>query len=141
MIKITETINIPDDELMFTASRSSGPGGQYVNKVNTRITLWFDVAGTPSLSDDQKNRIQTHLSTRISKTGVLRVIAQSSRSQIANKELAIQRFVELIKEALQENPPRKKTRIPFGARQQRIDAKKHRAGFKKLRSQKFLPEE
>jgi ribosome-associated protein len=141
MIQITETINIPDDELTFTASKSSGPGGQYVNKVNTRITLWFDVAGSPSLTEDKKLRIQSHLYTRISKTGILRVIAQSSRSQTANKELALQRFVELIGEALQENPPRKKTKIPLKARQQRIDSKKHRSRFKKLRSKYISPEE
>jgi ribosome-associated protein len=140
-MKINDNVDIPDDELTFTASKSSGPGGQYVNKVNTRITLWFNLTASPSLSDDQKNRIQTHLSTRISKTGVFRVIAQSSRSQIANKELATQRFVELIKEALQENPPRRKTKIPSKARQQRIDAKKHRSRFKKLRSKYISPEE
>jgi ribosome-associated protein len=141
MIKISDELNIPDDELTFTASKSSGPGGQYVNKVNTRITLWFDVTGSPSLSDDQKNRIQTHLSTRISKTGILRVIAQSSRSQIANKELAIQRCIELLREALQQNPLRKKTKIPAKVRQQRIDAKKHRSRFKKLRFKIVSPEE
>jgi len=140
-MKINDNLYIPDDEITFTASRSSGPGGQYVNKVNTRITLWFDVAQSPSLTEDQKMRIQIHLSTRVSKTGMLRVVAQSSRSQLANKELATLRFVELIKEALQENPPRKKTRIPSGARQQRIDSKKHRSRFKKLRSKNISSEE
>ncbi len=141
MIQINETVNIPDDELTFTASRSSGPGGQYVNKVNTRITLWFDVGESSSLSDDQKNRIKTHLSTRISKTGMLRIVAQNSRSQLTNKEVATQRFVALIREALQENPPRKKTRTPLKARQQRIDEKKHRSRFKKLRFKIVTPEE
>ena len=140
-IRITETINIPVDELTFIASKSSGPGGQYVNKVNTRIMLLFDVNGSPSLSEDQKLKIQHHLSTRINKAGVLRVIAQSSRSQIANKELAIERFVELIHRAIQENPPRKKTRIPVGARQKRINGKKHRGRFKKLRSKIIAAEE
>jgi ribosome-associated protein len=140
-MKINDNVDIPDDELTFTASRSSGPGGQYVNKVNTRMTLWFDLARSPSLTEEQKFRIQNHLSTRISKTGMLRVVAQGSRSQMANKELATLRFVELIKEALQENPPRKKTRIPAGARQKRIDEKKHRSIFKKLRSKRLSSEE
>lgn len=140
MIKINGTLFIPEDEISFTASKSSGPGGQYVNKVNTRMTLCFDVAGSPSLSEDQKIRITKHLSTRISKTGMLRVVAQSSRSQLANRELATERFVALIKEALQENPPRKKTKVPAGVRQKRIDAKKHRSRFKKLRSRIITPE-
>jgi ribosome-associated protein len=141
MIQINETVNIPDDELTFTASRSSGPGGQYVNKVNTRMTLCFDVAGSPSLSKDQKIRILKHLSTRISKSGTLRMVCQSSRSQLTNKEVVTERFVELIREALQENPPRKKTRTPLKARQQRIDEKKHRSRFKKLRFKIVTPEE
>lgn len=141
MIRIAEHINIHDDELIFTASRSSGPGGQYVNKVNTRITLWFDVADSPSLTQEQKIQIQTRLSTRISKTGMFRVVAQSSRSQLANRGLAIERFVELIKEALQENPLRKKTRTPFKARQQRIDEKKHRSRFKRLRAKIMSPDD
>jgi ribosome-associated protein len=141
MIRIDDHLDITDDELTFTASKSSGPGGQYVNKVNTRITLWFDVAGSRCLSDDQKRRIRTHLSTRISKTGVLRVVAQSSRSQIANRELAAERFVELIKEALQDTTPRKKTGIPARVHQKRLDGKKHRAKFKRLRSKNIFPEE
>jgi ribosome-associated protein len=141
MIKINDNLFIHDDELTFTASRSSGPGGQYVNKVNTRITLWFDVAGSPSLTEEEKSRIQSHLSTRISKTGMLRVIAQSSRSQMANKELAIERFVELLNQALHENPLRRKTRAPARARQQRLDEKKRRSRFKQLRSRNIFPEE
>jgi ribosome-associated protein len=141
MIKINNNLFIPEDELIFTASRSSGPGGQYVNKVSTRITLLFDIAGSPSLSAEQKRLIQAHLSTRISKTGVLRVIAQASRSQMVNKELARERFVELINQALHVNAPRRKTRVPAGVRQQRLDEKKHRARFKKWRARNVFPEE
>jgi ribosome-associated protein len=140
-MKIQDNLQIPDEELKFIASKSSGPGGQHVNKVSTRVTLLFDVAGSPSLSDEEKNRILTHLSTRISKSGVLRVIAQSSRSQVANKELAMERFAELIRQALYVDPTRRKTRVPAGVRQQRLNEKKHRSRFKKWRSKNILPEE
>jgi ribosome-associated protein len=134
MIQINDQIQISEDELNFTASKSSGPGGQYVNKVNSRVTLWFDLAASSALTDDQKSRIAGCLATRISKTGILRVSAQSHRSQTANKELAVERFIELIKDALSESPERKKTKIPAKARRRRLDEKKHRSAVKKLRS-------
>jgi ribosome-associated protein len=134
MIKITEDIYISEDELKFTASKSSGPGGQYVNKVNSRVTLWFDVIGSTNLTEDQKFRIRNFLSTRVSKTGMMRVSAQSHRSQTANKELSVERFTQLLKDALEEVPARKKTKIPFYTRRSRLDEKKHRGSVKKLRS-------
>lgn len=91
MIRITDNISIAEDELKFSAARSSGPDGQHVNKVNTRITLWFDVGGSPSLNPDQKRRILSRLKTRISKDKRLRVVSQRHRSQAANREAAIER--------------------------------------------------
>ena len=79
MIEVTNEISIPEDELRFTASLSSGPGGQNVNKVNTRVTLWFDVVNSPSLSPEQKELIASRLLSRISKDGLLRVISQQTR--------------------------------------------------------------
>lgn len=134
MIQITNDIYISEDELKFTASKSSGPGGQYVNKTNSRVTLWFDVSESPNLTEDQKLRIRNFLATRVSKTGILRVTAQSHRSQTANKELSVERFIQLIKDALEESPVRKKTKIPPRARRQRLEGKKHRSSVKKLRS-------
>ena len=80
MIRITDTLFIDEDELTFTASRSAGPGGQNVNKVNTRITLWFNVAASPSLSPEQKERILANLPTRVSKDGVLRVVSRAAEA-------------------------------------------------------------
>src|SRR5208337_733977 len=94
MIKITDHISIPEEELSFTASLSGGPGGQNVNKVSSRVTLWFDVVNSPALSPEQKELVMSRLGNRIGKNGVLRVISQQTRSQAENKELAIERFVE-----------------------------------------------
>ena len=138
MIQITETLSIDEDELKFSASRSSGPGGQHVNKVNTRITLWFDVGQSPNLTLAQKNRILSRLKTRISKDKRLRVISQQHRSQIANKETAIERFTQLLKDALAVLPPRKKTKVSKNANQRRIDGKKHHSRIKKHRA-KIIP--
>lgn len=140
MLYITDTIAIDEEALTFTASRSAGPGGQNVNKVNTRITLWFDVAACPDLSPEQKERLMARLSTRISKDGVLRVVAQGSRSQLANRETAIERFAGLLRDALADAPPRKKTRISKSAHERRMDAKKIQ-GLKKKQRGRIPPED
>ena len=136
-VKITEKLSIPVSELMFTACHSSGPGGQNVNKVNTRVTLWFDVANSPSLPDHQKELIRTHLPTRINKSGVLRVVSQKYRSQAQNRNTAIERFVSLLHEALKEELPRKETMIPRAAKRRRLDEKRHRSLIKHDRSKKI----
>ncbi len=133
MIAISDDIIIPEDELTFTASRSSGPGGQNVNKVSTRMTLCFDLDNSPSFSEDQKTRIREQLATRITKTGVLRVTSQKHRSQTANRDMAIERFIALINDALTETPPRRPTRMSRQARRQRLADKKHRGRIKQNR--------
>jgi len=121
------------DELRFTYSRSSGPGGQYVNRVETRVTLLFDVAGSPSLTDEQKRRIRRRLATRINKEGVLRVVSQRHRTREANRRAAVERFEELLAEALRSRRPRRKTRVPEGAKRRRIVAKRRRGEVKRSR--------
>jgi len=116
MIKINDKISIPEDEPVFTASQSSGPGGQNVNKTSTRVTLWFDVANSPSLAPEQKDLVMRRLKTRIGRDGVLRVISQQTRSQAANRELAVGRFVELMQDALRQVPMRKRTRVRSSTR-------------------------
>lgn len=140
MIKITDHISIPEDELSFTASLSGGPGGQNVNKVSSRVTLWFDVVNSPSLSQEQKGLVLRRLENRIGKDGVLRVISQQTRSQAENRQLAIERFVELLQDALRQVPIRKKTRVSKGAKLRRLEEKKQRSLLKNERS-KRLPRE
>jgi ribosome-associated protein len=137
LIKITENLSIPVSALMFTACRSSGPGGQNVNKVNTRVTLWFDVVDSPSLSTRQKEMIRNHLPTRINKEGVLRVVSQKYRSQAQNRNTTIERFVSLLHEALKEELPRKKMTVSYAARQRRLEEKKHRSLIKHDRSKRI----
>jgi len=136
-VKITEKLSIPISELMFTACRSSGPGGQNVNKVNTRVTLWFDVVNSPGLSTRQKEMIRDHLPTRMNKEGVLRVVSQKYRSQAQNRNTTIERFVSLLHEALKEELPRKKMKVPYAARRRRLKEKKHRSLIKHDRSKRI----
>ncbi|MBN2182352.1 MAG: aminoacyl-tRNA hydrolase [Sedimentisphaerales bacterium] len=140
MIEITSDINIGENELVFTASRSAGPGGQNVNKLNTRITLLFDVAACRSLSDRQKRQIFSRLSTRIDKNGLLRVVSQKYRTQKANRNAAVERLQKLLSGALKNAPVRKKTKVPYAAKQRRLDDKKKRGRLKKQRAQKHLME-
>lgn len=133
MIEITPELAIPDGELTFTASRSGGPGGQNVNKVSTKVTLAFDVTGSPSLSSEQKAHILERLATRISRGGVLRVVSQRHRSQAGNREAAVGRLVELLRLALAEEPPRVPTRPTRVAKERRVVSKKLRARIKESR--------
>lgn len=133
-LKIIDRLFIPEEELSFTASRSSGAGGQNVNKVSTRITLWFDILKSPSLSDKEKQLLLKRLPTRINKEGLLWITAQQTRSQAANRELALERFVELVGRALKEQKARKKTRIPRRVREERIADKRKRSQVKAKRS-------
>ncbi len=134
MIEITDKVSISEQELTFQASRSSGPGGQNVNKLNTRITLFFDVANCESLSDAQKKRILTQLSTRADKNGVMRVVSQKFRTQKANRKAAIERLGELLREALKTRPVRKKTKVPYAVKQRRLEEKRRRSLLKQQRT-------
>ena len=136
MIEVMPGISIPEDELRFDASRSGGPGGQNVNKVSSRVTLTFDVMQSPSLSEEQRQRIASRLQTRINKDGVLRVISQRTRSQEMNREDALARFVEMLQNSLRVQTARVKTRIPRAARTQRLEQKKKRGETKQSRSTK-----
>ncbi len=133
MIEITANTLLSDEELSFKTSRSSGPGGQNVNKLNTRVTVLFDVAGSPNLSGEQKRRVRTELSTRIDKQGVLHVVSQKHRSQEANRQAAVERLQELLREALKPRAIRKKTKPSAGAKERRLQEKKHRARIKQHR--------
>lgn len=133
MIRILPGLSIPDEELTFTASRSGGPGGQNVNKVNSRVTLRFDVAASRSLSPEQKRRVISKLATRVSGEGVMRVVARSSRSQAVNRDAAEERFAELLRIALAPSKLRIKTGVPATKRRSRVEEKRHRSEIKRER--------
>jgi ribosome-associated protein len=140
MIEITPELAVADSELSFAASRSGGPGGQNVNKVATKVTLAFDVASSPSLTDEQRERIRTRLATRISKDGVLRVISQRHRTQGANRAAALERFVALLAAALVVEPHRVPTRPTRVSQRRRVTEKKLHARTKQAR-RRVAPEE
>lgn len=137
MIPINDDLSISESDLAFSASRSSGPGGQNVNKVSTRVTLRFDLEASPDLSAEQKQRIRERLPTRVSKQGVLSVSSQRERSQSANREAALQRLVELLRRALEVDPERRPTRAPRGVERRRLEDKRRRSRLKRERSRRY----
>ena len=133
MIHVNDRLDIPEEELSFSASRGGGPGGQHVNKVASRITLRFDVTSSPSLSDDQRQRLLKALSSRLTREGVLLLSSHESRSQAANREEVTRRFAQLLREGLVRAKKRRPTRPTRGSRERRIESKKRRAGVKRGR--------
>lgn len=133
MIQITDIIHIPESDLTYTFSRSSGPGGQNVNKVSTKVAVLLDLDTCRSLSEDDRRRIRERLPNRVSGEGVLRVESGRHRSQAANREAAVERLVELIRYALARKPRRKKTKLPHAVKERRLDAKKRRSETKSAR--------
>jgi ribosome-associated protein len=134
MPRINDDLSIDDDELRFEFARSSGPGGQNVNKVETKVRLLFDLRGSRSLSSDQKRRIEERLKTRITKDGILHVASQRHRSREANRRATVDRFVELLAEALEEEEPRVRTKVPKAQRKRRLESKRKRSKKKAMRA-------
>jgi ribosome-associated protein len=135
IIIINEQVHIPLVEIQFRFSGSSGPGGQNVNKTATKATLLFDVAKSPSLTDEQRAVILEKLSNRIDNEGVLQIQAQASRSQYRNRELALVRFQSLLADALMPAIPRKKTKPSRTAVEKRLTQKRKQSEKKQYRRQ------
>jgi ribosome-associated protein len=138
MIQVTPTIAIDENEIHQEFIQSSGPGGQNVNKVATAVQLRFDVANSPSLPDEVRERLLSLTRRRITKEGVLVIDARRFRTQGANRQDAMERLVGLIRKAAQKPRIRRKTRPTLGSKMRRLEAKRHRAQTKRLRSQ--IPE-
>jgi ribosome-associated protein len=130
---ITQSLKIPLAELQFRTSRSGGPGGQNVNKLETRVELLFDITNSPSISEQLRQRLLNNLFTKLDSSGILHVVAQDSRSQWQNKQFAIERLKELLKSALKVRKKRISTKSTRAAREKRLRIKKVRGETKRLR--------
>lgn len=127
------SIEIPDSEIGFETSTSGGPGGQHANRVETRVTVVFDVASSDAFTPQQRDQLMSRLGHRISRDGRLRIGSDRHRSQHMNREDALGKFRETICRALEPERVRKRTRIPAGAKAKRLDEKKHRSEIKRAR--------
>jgi ribosome-associated protein len=127
-IRVTRTVELPLSEVDFRTSRSSGPGGQHAQKTETRVEALFDVERSEALSDVQKRRV-------IARSGpVLRAIAQDERSQARNRELALERLVAQLREALRVPRKRRPTKPSQASVERRLDEKRRRSRLKRLRA-------
>ena len=132
-MRITRTIQIDESELEFHFVHASGPGGQNVNKVATVCQLRFDVAGSPSLPAAVKQRLTRQAGGRMTEQGVLILDARRYRTQLRNRQDALERFVQLLRSAAVAPRPRRKTKPTFASKTRRLDSKRRRSQSKQLR--------
>jgi ribosome-associated protein len=136
MLRITDTISIDESELSESFVRASGPGGQNVNKVSSAVQLRFDVRHSPSLPNDVAIRLMRLAGKRLTKEGVIVIVAQQHRDQTRNRADARERLFDLIRQAAVRPVPRRATKVPKAQKRKRIEGKKHRSAIKSLRGGK-----
>lgn len=137
IVRITPWLSIPMHELGFRFSQSGGPGGQHVNKTETKVWLSFDVAQSPSLKERHRATLLAKLASRLDQHGVLQLSCQETRSQRKNRERVIERFQLLLAEALKVQKPRRPTKPRRGAVERRLQRKKQTGQRKKERQRKW----
>ena len=135
-MRVTDSITIDESELTEDFVRSSGPGGQNVNKLASAVQLRFDARRSPSLPDDVRTRLERLAGRRLTRDGVIVITAQRHRTQERNRQDALDRLVELIRQAAVPPVPRRATRPTAGSRERRLESKKRRASIKGLRQNK-----
>jgi len=135
-IVVKNGIVIPAHELTITTSRAGGPGGQHVNKTDTRVSVRWNVANSKALTETQKQRVLDKLEPQLTENGDLIVHNGSTRSQLQNKKLACQQLAQKVRRALHVPKKRMKTRISKGVKEKRLQEKKQRSELKKLRQKK-----
>ena len=141
MIYVTDSINLHESEIQLDFIRSSGPGGQNVNKVSSAVQLRFDTSSCPALTEEIRSRLKQISGRRMTAGGILIIEARRYRTQERNRQDAIDRLVALIRRAADEPRPRRRTRPSAAARQRRLTAKKQRAEIKRRRSRVRIPGE
>ena len=132
-IVVNERVTVPRHEIEMRASRAGGPGGQHVNTSSTRIELTWNLERTTSLDEATKARVREKLKSRLDGEGTLRIVSSEMRSQAQNRERAEERFADVLRRALAVPKPRKKTRVPKGAKEERLKEKRMRSERKRDR--------
>jgi ribosome-associated protein len=138
---INDEVQIPLSELVFTASRSSGPGGQHVNTTDTRIQVRWNVPRSAALNEPQKALVTKNLASRLTEDGDLILACDTHRSQRRNREEVLRRLAALVREALVPPKPRKKTKPTVASREKRLKEKRRRSRTKKDRGKKYEDED
>ncbi len=131
---VNSSVVIPARDMRWTAVRASGPGGQNVNKVSSKVELWFDLTSTEALEEEVKARLAAAAGSRLDTEGVLRLVSQETRDQRVNLSLARERLAELIRAALVRPKRRRPTKPSRGQRERRLDDKHRRGDVKRQRS-------
>jgi ribosome-associated protein len=137
MLQVTSNISIPDEDLRFTFSRSSGPGGQNVNKVNSKATLHFAVRTSPSISDGIRQRFLQKFGSRLTNEGDVVITSQESRDQPKNVASCLEKLRQMILEVLHPPKKRRATKPTKGSKRRRVEAKKRRSQVKEGRKKGF----
>ena len=138
LLPVNESLSIPRNELEIRVSRSSGAGGQHVNKTSSRVEISWNVLRSRALSEEQRERLAAKLSSRLASDGSIRVIASDMRSQSRNRDIAEERLAELVRRALIVPKRRKATRPTKAAKEARLESKKRQSNKKRERRGKFF---
>jgi ribosome-associated protein len=134
MIQVTGRISLDDSEIEESFIRASGPGGQHVNKTDSAVQLRFNARTSPNLTDDVRARLERLAGSRLTLDGVIVITAEGYRSQLRNREDALERLLELIRRAAVPPVPRRPTRPTLGSKKRRLDSKSRRSATKRHRS-------
>jgi len=133
LLAVNESVSIPRTELDVRVSRSSGAGGQHVNKTSSRVEIFWNIAGSRAVSEEQRARLREKLASRLTTEGSIRVVASDMRSQSRNRELAEERLAEMVRRALIVPRKRKATKPTRAAKEARLDSKKRHSTKKRDR--------
>jgi ribosome-associated protein len=136
LLAVNDSLSIPRNELDVRVSRASGAGGQHVNKTSSRVEIFWNIATSRALTDEQRARLLDKLSSRLTTEGSVRVVASDMRSQSRNRDLAEERLVELVRRSLVVPRKRKPTRPTHAAKEARLESKKKHSNKKRTRQDK-----
>jgi ribosome-associated protein len=134
---INDKVQVPLSELVYTASRASGPGGQHVNTTDSRIQVRWNILETAALTETERARVRNKLASRLTESGDLILASDTHRSQRRNREEVTERLAAMLREALIPPKPRKKTKPTRASRERRLDEKRKKSRTKKDRGKKY----